>query len=94
MLFSALFTKFIATIAIASQIAFAAPTATVTVTDSLQIQALTSHNNYRARHHVGPLKWNQTLVNHAASVANTCVFAHKVVSNLPMYLNIGMMSSY
>jgi uncharacterized protein YkwD len=48
--------------------------------DDFQTQALNVHNGYRAKHHVSAVKWNQTLADHAASVANTCVFTHNVVS--------------
>lgn len=72
MLFFSTFTKLVSIAAIAFQATYAA--------SALETQALTAHNKYRARHHVSAVKWNQTLAQHAASVANTCVFAHKVVS--------------
>ncbi|KAI8075509.1 CAP domain-containing protein [Thamnidium elegans] len=40
------------------------------------IQALNSHNSYRARHHVGGVNWSQDLANHAIGLSQTCVFGH------------------
>ncbi|GAA5794874.1 hypothetical protein HPULCUR_000222 [Helicostylum pulchrum] len=50
---------------IASQLVSCAPT------DNIMAQALDSHNNYRARHHV--------LANHAIGLGQTCVFGHVVM---------------
>jgi hypothetical protein len=85
MLFST-FTKLIAIISFTCQVALAAPT----TDNSLQTQALNSHNQYRAKHHVGAIKWSKILADHAAAVANTCIFAHNVVSasNIPKMIKI------
>ncbi|KAI8094750.1 PR-1 protein [Thamnidium elegans] len=66
--------KLAATVAIASQLVSCAPT------DDVMVQALNSHNNYRARHHVGGLTWNQNLANHALQVSQSCVWGHSIVS--------------
>lgn len=63
-----------AALAIVSQLVSCAPT------DDTMIQALNSHNNYRARHHVGGVNWSQDLANHALGLSQSCVFGHVVVS--------------
>ncbi|KAI8094776.1 pathogenesis-related protein PRB1-2-like protein, partial [Thamnidium elegans] len=73
--------KLSAALTIASQFVSCAPT------DSIMTPALNSHNNYRARHHVAGVRWNQDLANHAQGLSQTCVFGHSVVSTGQ---NIGM----
>lgn len=55
MLFSTL-TKVVALLAISSQAALAASTATGT--KNVKQQALTAHNKYRSKHHVAAVRWN------------------------------------
>lgn len=76
MSFSSVLFKFVATIAIASSIVSGAPA------DNLQSQALSTHNSYRATHHVPGLRWSQALADHAASVSQTCVWEHSTVRDI------------
>jgi hypothetical protein len=46
----------------------------------IEQQALTSHNAYRAKHHVAGLRWSQKLADHATQVSATCIWGHSVVS--------------
>jgi hypothetical protein len=87
MLFASTIIKVAAVLAIASQAVFAAPATgraggAGSSTQNIQQQALTSHNNYRSRHHVAGLRWSQKLADHATQVSKSCVWGHSVVSNI------------
>lgn len=75
MVFSIL-SKLTFALAIAVQLVSCAPT------DSIITQALNSHSNYCARHHVAGVSWNQDLANHAQGLSQTCVFGRSKVSSL------------
>ncbi|KAG2197945.1 hypothetical protein INT47_002972 [Mucor saturninus] len=78
--------KLFATIAIVSSVVSGAPA------DNLQAQALTSHNNYRAIHHVAGLRWSQVLADHATSVSQSCIFQHNVAQGTGQNLAQGHQS--
>lgn len=78
MLFTSTLAKIAAIVAISSQVAFAAPTS---AKPNVKQQALTAHNKYRQKHHVGNIKWSQKLANHAQTVSDSCIWGHNVVSS-------------
>jgi hypothetical protein len=76
-MFFSTITKVAVVLAISSQAALAASTASST--KNVKSQALSSHNKYRSKHHVATVRWSTKLANHATKVSKTCVWGHSVV---------------